>query len=353
MIGLFRANVCGKGDNQTLGGRKVPLRCPLTTTFSDNSDVQGSSSRGIAMASYTIKPGDSLSQIAANNGISLQQLLDANKAQNLQVNSTIYAGNSLNLPDTNSVFRAPAAQRAPVEPSPRATVAEPTISLLTATYTVRAGDTWAFIAQKEGVSLADLKRANPQISRSDRLPARTILNLPTHADSTPPQLLARPSLPPQYNQYDERWGNDRMGGGDSLRKSGCAVASLASGLAVNNILIDGELANPKTLNAWLNRNKGYSGNLLIWASVEKLTPTLQFVGMRWFTAKLLLQRELDEGLIVVAHVRQDTHFVLLTGHNGKGLYTCMDPGFHAVTCRHAEISTTCVYRNSSFDSDMG
>ena len=72
-----------------------------------------------------------------------------------------------------------------------------------------------------------------------------------------------------YNQYDSRWANDKMGAG-ILKKKGCLVSSIAMILHSRGCKIDGGAATPATLNAWLKKNKGYSGDSFIWKSADSL-----------------------------------------------------------------------------------
>jgi LysM repeat protein len=307
------------------------------------------------MAAYTIQPGDSLSRIASNNGVTLQQLLGAN--QGLRSTDLIFPGQKLQLPAnaTPGQARPAGSSSGPNNrPSEREVAALPTITLLHATYHVHSGDSWASIAHKEGVSVEDLKRANPQVTRGERLTPRMVLNLPIHADSAVPPLLAVPDKAPYFSQADARWGNDQMGGGRTLQSGGCAVTSVSSALAQYNILIDGELANPKTFNAWLNRNGGYAGehgNSIVWGVVEKLSPDVHLKGLYGKRPLLLMQHQLDEGYSIIANVHEGEHWVLLTGHRGK-VFPCMDPGFSSESYRYAEIVGSAVYEITSFSGDL-
>lgn len=102
--------------------------------------------------SVTVQSGDSLHRIAAEHGVSLQALIDANpQVRNPDV---IYPGTRLNLPETGRL-------------------------------TVKPGDTLHGIAQQHGVSLQALLAANPQVRNPDLIHAGDLLRLPAAAVGHP------------------------------------------------------------------------------------------------------------------------------------------------------------------------
>lgn len=104
------------------------------------------------MATYTVKPGDTMWRIAIKHGISLDELIAANPQ--ITNPSFIVPGQTINIPDTG-----------------------------TQTYTVRPGDTMWDIATKHGVKLDDLIAVNPQITNPSLiLPGQTI-NIPTEIEA--------------------------------------------------------------------------------------------------------------------------------------------------------------------------
>ena len=100
--------------------------------------------------SYTVQSGDTLGSIALNNGVSLAAL----EAANPQITdpALIYPGQVINLPSGAVI---PVTGGVPV--------ATPVAG--TTSYTVVSGDTLSNIALNNGVSLAALEAANPQITR--------------------------------------------------------------------------------------------------------------------------------------------------------------------------------------------
>src|SRR5690606_4945007 len=102
---------------------------------------------GAGGTAYTVRPGDSLSVIASRHGVSLGALLGST---GLTVDSLILPGQQLTLPAGAS---QPSAAPAP------ATNAAGGLS-----YTVRAGDSLSMLASRHGVSLgALLGSTGPQV----------------------------------------------------------------------------------------------------------------------------------------------------------------------------------------------
>lgn len=82
---------------------------------------------------YTVKSGDTLSKIASNNGVTVSQLLSANPS--IKNAALIYVGQKITIPSTKNV-----------------------------TYTVQSGDTMSGIAKRFEISLAELLKANSNIT---------------------------------------------------------------------------------------------------------------------------------------------------------------------------------------------
>jgi LysM repeat protein len=117
-----------------------------------------------AAGSYTVRPGDTLSRIAAVHGVSLASVLAAN---NLEMRSIIYPGQTIKLAATS----APApAQVATPAPAPKPAAPAPAAG----SYVVKAGDTLSRIASAHGISLASVLAANNLEMRSIIYPGQTI-----------------------------------------------------------------------------------------------------------------------------------------------------------------------------------
>lgn len=93
---VLAANNLGQ-DSYIYPGQRITLtQAPASAPASDG---QVSSEQATSTADYIIKSGDTLSSIAANHGVALQALADAN---NLSLQKTIYAGKSLHIPGTST-----------------------------------------------------------------------------------------------------------------------------------------------------------------------------------------------------------------------------------------------------------
>jgi len=97
---------------------------------------------------YTVKAGDTLSEVAKAHGVKLENLLAANR---LAEDAVIQPGQVLTIP-VGEVGSAPVTPLAPTSQSG----GEATVI----TYTVKAGDTLSEVAKAHGVALASLLAAN-------------------------------------------------------------------------------------------------------------------------------------------------------------------------------------------------
>lgn len=107
---------------------------------------------------YTVRAGDTLSHIAARQGIGLSTLL---KANGLSSASTIYPGQKLTLSGMASTGSSSSQQ-----PSPGSTSGS--------SYTVKAGDTLSHIAGRNGIGLSVLLKANGLSSSSVIYPGQKL-----------------------------------------------------------------------------------------------------------------------------------------------------------------------------------
>jgi LysM repeat protein len=118
--------------------------------------LPGSSGSSAAGGNYTVRSGDTMSGIAARHGVSLAALLAANPQ--IGNPNRIYPGQVIHLPGGSGGGRS----QAPASHD----------------YTVRPGDTMSGIAARFGVSLAALERANPQIANPNRIYAGQVVHIP-------------------------------------------------------------------------------------------------------------------------------------------------------------------------------
>ncbi|MGW9551691.1 LysM peptidoglycan-binding domain-containing protein [Citricoccus zhacaiensis] len=135
---LLKAN--GIAASSTIyPGQKLKLSGSSGTPASTSA---GSPAGNASATTYTVKSGDTLSGIAARNGLGLSVLL---KANGLSSTATIHPGQKLKLSGNTTV--APASS---------GSSAGSTVQL----YTVKSGDTLYGIASRNGISLSNLLTAN-------------------------------------------------------------------------------------------------------------------------------------------------------------------------------------------------
>ena len=116
------------------------------------------------------------------------------------------------------------------------------------------------------------------------------------------------------------------------------MSSVAMILADCGRAVNGQSANPRSLNTWLSANGGYSGASLVWGSVNKLG--LTFVGK--FTSDATIKSYFDQGKGVVLNVNNGGHWVLMTGYSGNN-YFVNDPGFARTSYTTTEVVNSGVY----------
>ena len=114
----------------------------------------GGGTNGGGSHDYTVHSGDSLSAIAARNGVSLNSLIAANPQ--IHNPNLIYAGQTVHVPGGSGGGNAAASHD----------------------YTVHSGDSMSAIATRNGVSLSALVSANPQVHNPNLIYAGQTLHIP-------------------------------------------------------------------------------------------------------------------------------------------------------------------------------
>ena len=104
-----------------------------------NSTTNGSETRATGSITYTVRRGDTLSQIAKAYGVTIAHLVEINNIQNPNL---IYPGQKIRITESNS------------------TTLNETVQNTRYTYIVRKGDTLSQIAKVYGVSVSYLARTN-------------------------------------------------------------------------------------------------------------------------------------------------------------------------------------------------
>ena len=127
---------------------------------------------------------------------------------------------------------------------------------------------------------------------------------------------------PLYKQCNSDWGNEIIGtSSKTICQVGCLMSSAAMALSGT-----GNSYNPGSLNKWLTANSGYaSGDLLIWASIDKLG--LTFKGK---VSNADIKKNIDIGNVVISNVHNGAHWVLAHSYNGDTIFV-NDPGFHVTS----------------------
>lgn len=152
---------------------------------------------------------------------------------------------------------------------------------------------------------------------------------------------------PMFKQNDAPWGDNLMGGGATIADAGCAITSIAMALRHKGIQIAGEPAQPGRFNTWLKNHNGYSGNSIIWGSVENLNSRITHNGRYYGGTSLsaaTLRNYLNSGnKAVIANVRNGSHWVLLTNHNGGTTFNVNDPDYSTTSYTYGSMTGYSVY----------
>lgn len=151
----------------TAGALSSATTSQTTTISTTQSSLGHSTPSGLDAGTYVVAPGDSLEKIANRKGCTVVALL---KANGLKQSAIIHPGQKLKLP-------ANAAKMADVTPAALAGSGQ--------SYTIRSGDTFAGIARKYKVSVADLVSANPEVKPNSLRPGQ-VIRLSSAAASTAP-----------------------------------------------------------------------------------------------------------------------------------------------------------------------
>jgi hypothetical protein len=138
---------------------------------------------------------------------------------------------------------------------------------------------------------------------------------------------------PLFKQCNSSWANEIMVT-TTICKVGCLMSSVSMALNGHNILIDGQLSNPHTLNQWLRKNGGYDNNDDLY---EDIVPKINPQRIVWLGSKIpgkslspevVKQYLLSKNTVVIANVRDGGHFVLVVGFDETlTKWYVNDPGF--------------------------
>ncbi|WP_115787286.1 lytic transglycosylase domain-containing protein [Arthrobacter silvisoli] len=169
--------------------------------------------------SYTVKPGDTISGIAARHGLNTNSVLKLNR---LSPTSIIYPGQRVKL---NASSAAPASR-------PAAPAAVPT-----GTYTVKPGDTLSGIAERHGVGLSKVFAWNGLNGNSIIYPGQKIKVSTAAAPASPRPAASAPAASP--GSYTIRAG-DTLGGIAYRHKVSLSELLSANRLKASTIIYPGQ-----------------------------------------------------------------------------------------------------------------
>jgi LysM repeat protein len=125
---------------------------------------------------HTVQPGENLYRIGLLYGVTWQAIVQANGL----ASTVIYVGQQLVIP-----IEGPEPTPEPVAPNPTPVPADPAPPPAASSYTVQRGDTLSAIAQRFGLTVAELASANG-LANPSLIYAGQILILPGAAGAAPP-----------------------------------------------------------------------------------------------------------------------------------------------------------------------
>ncbi|PXA76380.1 LysM peptidoglycan-binding domain-containing protein [Auritidibacter sp. NML100628] len=188
---------------------------------------------------YTVKPGDTLSHIAARNNVSLSQLLRWNP--DLSTRSVIYPGQKIKLSGTSTGSKKPSRPATNTK-----TTSGNAGSSQSSTYTVKRGDTLSGIAARHGVSLSTLLNANGLKTSSIIYPGQKIKLSGTSTGSKKPSRPATNTKTTSGNAGSSQSSTYTVKRGDTLSgiaaRHGVSLSTLlnANGLKTSSIIYPGQ-----------------------------------------------------------------------------------------------------------------
>ncbi|HLF79828.1 MAG TPA: LysM peptidoglycan-binding domain-containing protein [Dehalococcoidia bacterium] len=243
---VLKLNSLGSADLLQEGGvLKIPSKGPAAQAVSSPP----ASANVASTATYTVKPGDTLYDIAAKNGVS--ESINSWIETVLSLNSLA----SADLLQEGSVLKVPG--RAATSASGASTAASQSVTS-TIDYTVRSGDTLYDIAAKNGVSegLAswiDSVLSLNSLESADMLREGAVIKVPTvpGRSSTPepasPAAAASSSQAPPSNTYTVRAGETfqgiarKLGVPEDVMSIWIDQVVMLSRINRNDPLVDGEV----------------------------------------------------------------------------------------------------------------
>ena len=140
---------------------------------------------------------------------------------------------------------------------------------------------------------------------------------------------------PLFKQCNGQWADNYIDT-KTIWEVGCLMSSVSMALNGLGKSIDGGAINPGTLNAWLKKVGGYSGNLFVWGSCTSPF-SLKYLGQFADVSNYV-----SDKYIVILNVHNGGHWVLATSYSG-GVYKVNDPGYQTTQYSSAEVDIGAVY----------
>lgn len=161
---LVSANSLRGGGRWIMPGQRLHLSAGAKVASSSATSAKNSSKKAVAKtpspSTVTVRPGDTLSGIAAKYKVSVASLASANNLTNTRL---IYPGQRLVIDASGTSAASTPAKATSAKASTSKTSSSKASAKSPSSITVRPGDTFSGIAAKYGVSLAALQSANPNV----------------------------------------------------------------------------------------------------------------------------------------------------------------------------------------------
>jgi hypothetical protein len=158
-----------------------------------------------------------------------------------------------------------------------------------------------------------------------------------------------------YSQVNSNWADDLMNNSCKIRAKGCVISCIAMLLASQ----EGNSTStytPKTLNAFLNSNSGYSGCDVSWGTAANMDGSggVTYQGPNPSSNKWAwLDGELSQCRKVIVQVNSGSHWVLITGRTGPSgtgsSYKVLDPGISTYSSKTLAHFNNTFTQGRSFD----
>ena len=267
---------------------------------------------------YTVQSGDTLSGIAAQNGISLQALENANPQ--IANPNFIYVGQLIHIPG--------AGQSTPAHPRS------------SHDYTVRSGDTLSSIAARRGVTLSALEAANPQITNPNVITPGQIIRIPGgNGVASGEHPISRPHpTPPQPSSGHASTNRAAIYMAQPNGWS-CAATSLTMALAAWGVAPSNGATWQSVVNSTGdNSSEGLPGNAsLLGPTAERygLHATFNPAGNATAVRAALAQ---GHTVIFNGSLGVGGHFVYIAGLNANGTFNVFDPAGRYTSMTDAQLN---------------